>query len=46
VVRATADAVWNSGLDGRGFAIVAGDSIARKALERWSLLTSDDTRID
>jgi glycerol-1-phosphatase len=32
--------VWNSGLDGQQFAIVAGDYIARKALERWSLLTS------
>ena len=40
VVRATANAVWNSGLDGQPFAIVAGDYIARKALERWSLLTS------
>jgi HAD superfamily hydrolase (TIGR01450 family) len=46
VVRAIADAVWNSSLDGRGFGIVAGDSIAREALERWSLLTSEDTRID
>ena len=40
VVRATASAVWNSSLDGRPFAIVAGDYTARKALERWSLLTS------
>lgn len=42
VVRATASAVWNSNLSGRPFAIVAGDYIARKALERWSLLTSPD----
>ena len=40
VVRATANAVWNSRLDGTPFAIVPGDYIARKALERWSLLTS------
>ncbi len=40
VVRATANAVWNSRLVGQPFAIVAGDDIARKALERWSLLTS------
>jgi glycerol 3-phosphatase-2 len=42
VVRATANAVWNSNLSGAPFAIVAGDYIARKALERWSLLTSPD----
>ena len=42
VVRATANAVWNSNLSGQPFAIVAGDYIARKALERWSLLTSPD----
>jgi glycerol-1-phosphatase len=42
VVRATANAVWNSKLSGQPFAIVAGDYIARKALERWSLLTSPD----
>ena len=42
VVRATANAVWNSTLSGQPFAIVAGDYIARKALERWSLLTSPD----
>ena len=42
MVRATANAVWNAGLDGRRFAIVAGDDIARRALERWSLLTSAD----
>ena len=42
VVRATANAVWNSTLSGQPFAIVAGDYIARRALERWSLLTSPD----
>jgi HAD superfamily hydrolase (TIGR01450 family) len=42
VVRATANAAWNSTLAGQPFAIVAGDYIARKALERWSLLTSPD----
>ncbi len=42
VVRATANAVWNSALSGQPFAIVAGDYIARRALERWSLLTSPD----
>lgn len=42
VVRATASAVWNSNLSGQPFAIVAGDYIARRALERWSLLTSPD----
>ena len=42
VVRATANGVWNSALSGQPFAIVAGDYIARRALERWSLLTSPD----
>jgi HAD superfamily hydrolase (TIGR01450 family) len=42
VVRATANAVWNSGMSGQPFAIVAGDYVARRALERWSLLTSPD----
>ena len=46
VVRATANAVWNSGLNGQPFAIVAGDYGARKALERWSLLTSAESPID
>jgi glycerol-1-phosphatase len=46
VVRATANAVWNSDLSGRPFAIVAGDDDARKALERWSLLTSAEPPID
>ncbi|OBF94000.1 HAD family hydrolase [Mycobacterium sp. 852002-51152_SCH6134967] len=38
VVRATADAVWNAGLDGRSVAITAGDDTAQQALQRWSLL--------
>ena len=42
VVRATASAVWDSHLGGHPFAVVAGDDTARKALERWSLLTSPD----
>ncbi len=42
VVRATANAVWNSGVSGQPFAIVAGDYVARRALERWSLLTPPD----
>ena len=42
VVRATANTVWNSNLSGQPFAIVAGDYIARRALERWSLLTPPD----
>ncbi|OBA93790.1 HAD family hydrolase [Mycobacteriaceae bacterium 1482268.1] len=44
-VRAVASAVWNSDLDGRPYAIVAGDDIARKALERWSLVTSAESPI-
>lgn len=39
VVRATASAVWNAGYDGRPFTLTAGDDNARRALERWSLLT-------
>jgi glycerol 3-phosphatase-2 len=46
VVRATANAVWNSSLAGQPFEIVAGDHNARKALERWSLLTSAEPPID
>jgi glycerol-1-phosphatase len=45
-VRAIADAVWKSGLDGEPFTIAAGDHTARKALERWSLLTSAESSID
>ncbi len=39
VVRATAGAVWNAQLDGRRVILMAGDDIARQAMERWSLLT-------
>jgi HAD superfamily hydrolase (TIGR01450 family) len=42
VVRATASAVWNDGLDGRAFTLNAGDDTARQALERWSLLSPSD----
>ena len=42
VVRATASAVWRAGLDGRPFLIDAGDDTARRALERWALLTPPD----
>jgi ribonucleotide monophosphatase NagD (HAD superfamily) len=37
VVRATASAVWNAGLDGRSFELRAGDDTAREALARWSV---------
>jgi HAD superfamily hydrolase (TIGR01450 family) len=37
VVRATASAVWNAGLDGRSFELRAGDDTARQALARWSV---------
>lgn len=40
VVRAIAGQVWNADLDGRGFAISAGDDTARQAMEPWSVLTS------
>jgi HAD superfamily hydrolase (TIGR01450 family) len=39
VVRATASAVWNAGLDGRSFELRVGDDIARQALARWSVPT-------
>lgn len=38
VVRATASAIWSSGWKGRPPAVAAGDTTARQALERWSLL--------
>jgi len=38
VVRATAAAVWNANFDGRPFTMTAGDDIARRHLQRWSLL--------
>ena len=39
VVRATASAVWNAHLDGRPVILMAGDDTARRAMDRWSLLT-------
>ena len=42
IVRAAADAVWNSGLDGRAVVFVAGDDTARDALRRWSLPLARD----
>lgn len=39
VVRATAHAVWAADLSGRTPKIGAGDDTARKALERWSLVS-------
>lgn len=42
VVRATADAIWNSGWKGRPPSITATDDTAREALARWSLLHDDD----
>jgi glycerol-1-phosphatase len=42
VVRAAANAVWDSKLDGHPLAIVGGDDAARDALERCSLLDSPD----
>ncbi|SEH79766.1 Haloacid Dehalogenase Superfamily Class (subfamily) IIA [Mycolicibacterium rutilum] len=42
VVRATASAVWDSGLDAASLAIAAGDDTARQAAHRWSLLTGPD----
>ena len=42
VVRATASAVWKAGRDGHPFALTAADDTARRALERWSLLTPSD----
>jgi glycerol 3-phosphatase-2 len=39
VVRATASAVWNADLDGRRVTLMAGDDIARQAMDRWSMLT-------
>jgi hypothetical protein len=39
VVRATASAVWQADFDGRAFTVDAGDDTARRALDRWALLT-------
>lgn len=41
-VRATARAVWDAATDGRSVKVIAGDHIARAALERWSVLTPAD----
>jgi HAD superfamily hydrolase (TIGR01450 family) len=38
VVRATASAVWNAQLDGQRLVLMAGDDMARQAMDRWSLL--------
>jgi hypothetical protein len=42
VVRATADAAWEAGLDGQELTLSAGDDAARQAMERSSLLTPAD----
>lgn len=42
VVRATAGAVWNAGLEGPAITLTAGDDTARQALQRWSLLGAPD----
>ncbi|WP_101946644.1 HAD-IIA family hydrolase [Mycobacterium sp. 3519A] len=39
VVRATASAVWNAQLDGNRVVLMAGDDMARQAMDRWSLLS-------
>jgi glycerol-1-phosphatase len=39
VVRATASAVWTARNDGRPLTLLAGDDVARQAMDRWSLLT-------
>jgi ribonucleotide monophosphatase NagD (HAD superfamily) len=41
VVRAVAHAVWSSAGDSRQLAVHSGDGVAREALARWSLLSSD-----
>lgn len=42
VVRSTARAVWDAGIDSKSIAVTAGDEAAREAMERWSLLTPPD----
>lgn len=42
VVRAVARAVWDRDVDPLTVAVLAGDEVARGALQRWSLLTADD----
>ena len=39
VVRALASAVWNARLEPGDLTLMAGDDIARQAMESWSLLT-------
>ncbi|HEX2212272.1 MAG TPA: HAD-IIA family hydrolase [Mycobacterium sp.] len=38
IVRATASAVWNAGLEGPTLTVSAGDDTTHQALQRWSLL--------
>ncbi|MED5814922.1 HAD-IIA family hydrolase [Mycolicibacterium sp. 050232] len=40
VVRATAHAVWSAELDRGDVTVCAGDDTARRALQRWSLLSA------
>ncbi|CDO33616.1 hydrolase [Mycolicibacterium vulneris] len=40
VVRATAHAVWNADVEPAAVTVTAGDDTARRALRRWSLLSS------
>ncbi|MDH6199343.1 glycerol 3-phosphatase-2 [Mycobacterium frederiksbergense] len=40
VVRATAHAAWTGDLDHGAFSVSAGDDTARRALQRWSLLSA------
>lgn len=42
VVRAVAHAVWDRDVDPVGLVVLAGDEVARGALQRWSLLAVDD----
>jgi glycerol 3-phosphatase-2 len=42
VVRATASAVWQAGLNGQPLPVMGGDNTAHQALERWSLLQAPD----
>jgi glycerol-1-phosphatase len=39
VVRAIASAVWDAQLDGARVVLMAGDDMARQAMDRWSLLS-------
>lgn len=42
IVRAVSRAVWDGDVDPRVLAVAAGDDVARRALQRWSLLTGED----